>query len=243
MSAAPTSTDRPSGENDGTSDAFLYFGILAAVAGVASIIIDFLTPSASSAQGQLASFQANSNAYALYLFPLAFAFLVTPFFGSLTSVLRSQGAGLARIGPVVILIGLFSLGIAGAFEYGGYWAISITPAPSASIQIYEAALWSSINNAWTVVSIYGVGMGAVLLAVALGQTRALPKWMKNAAWVGGLLDLLGAVLASFSGYYGVLSIGFILPVVPLVIFIVLAYAIPRTLRQQRSPAPAASSSA
>jgi hypothetical protein len=230
----------PALANDATSNSFLLFGILAGVAGVASVVIDFLTPSASSAQQQLASFQGDPNGYVLYLFPLAFAFLVSPFFISLASVLRTQGSSLARVGPLVLLAGLFSLGVAGAFEYGGYWAISITPAPSASIQMYEAALWSSINDAWTVVSIYGVGVGAALLASALGQARDLPKWMTTAAWVGAAIDLIGAVMASLSGYYNALSIGFLLPVVPLVVLIVLSFEIPLTLRKRRAAPPASS---
>jgi hypothetical protein len=240
VSGSRDGEDRPSVANEGTSDAFLFFGILAGIAGLVSIVTDFLTPSASSAQAQLASFQGDPNGYVLYLVPLAFAFLVTPFFLSLNSVLRSLGSGLARLGTVVLLIGLFSLGIAGAFEYGGYWAISITPAPTSAIQAYEAALWSSINNAWELISIYGVGMGAALLAWALGQARGLPRWMSTIAWVGAAIDLLGAVLASLSGYYGVLSIGFVLPVVALVIFIVFSFAIPRTLRQRRDSPPASS---
>jgi hypothetical protein len=240
VSVARAPGSEPALPNDATSNSFLFFGILAGVAGAVSIVIDFLTPSASSAQQQLASFQGDPNGYVLYLFPLAFAFLVTPFFISLASVLRTQGSGLARVGPLVLLAGLFSLGVAGAFEYGGYWAISITPAPSASIQAYEAALWSTVNDAWTVVSIYGVGMGAMLLASALGQARDLPKWMATAAWVGAAIDLIGAVMASLSGYYSALSIGFLLPVVPLVILIVLSFEIPLTLRKRLAAPPASS---
>jgi hypothetical protein len=217
--------------DEGSSDAFLYFGVLAGVAGLASVVVDFLTPSASSAQNQLSSFQGDPNGYTLYLFPLAFAFLVSPFFLSLGSVLRARGSGLARFGTTLILIALFSLGIAGAFEYGGYWAISITPAPSSAIQTYEAALWSSVNDAWEAVSIYGVAMGSLLLARALGQARDVPRWMPTLGWISGAITLVGAVMASLSGYYPVLSIGFVLPVVTLVIFIIFAFALPRTFRR------------
>jgi hypothetical protein len=229
--------------SEGSSDAFLYFGLLAGVAGLLSIVTDFLTPSASSAQNQLSSFQADPNGYALYLFPLAFAFLVSPFFLSLTSVLREQGAGLARVGPTVILIALFSLGIAGAFEFGGYWAASITPAPSSAIQAYEAAFWSNVNNAWEAVSIYGVGLGSLLVAVALRQARDVPGWMPKLAWVGGALDLVGAIMASLSGYNDALSIGFLLPVFGLVILIVFAFTLPRAFRRasgtKSTPPPSA----
>ncbi|MGA8542699.1 MAG: hypothetical protein WB947_04075 [Thermoplasmata archaeon] len=178
----------------------------------------------------------------MYLFPLAFAFLVTPFFIRLGSVLQAHGSEVARSAVLVILFALFSLGIAGAFEYGGYWAISITPAPSLAVQTYEAALWSSVNNAWEAVSIYGVAIGSLLLAWALRQTREVPRWMPNLGWVGGGIGLAGAVLASLSGYYGVLSIGFVLPAVTLVIFVVFAFTIPRTFRQARA-APSATSPA
>jgi hypothetical protein len=222
--------------DDGTSNAFLFFGVLAGIAGLVSIVVDFLTPSASTAQGQLSSFQSNPNGYVLYLFPLAFAFLIAPFSLALYSVLRTQGSGLARVGVIVILAGVFSLGIAGAFEYGGYWAISITPAPSAAIQAYEAALWSSVNNAWEVVSIYGVGMGSLLLALALRQARDLPRWMSTLGWIGGAIDLVGAVMASLSGYYGGLDFGFVLPVVGIVILIIFSFAIPRALRRKSGSA-------
>jgi hypothetical protein len=99
------------------------------------------------------------------------------------------------------------------------------------MKAYEAALWSNINNAWEAVSIYGVGMGSLLLAWALRQTRGLPGWMSKLAWVGGGLDLAGAVMASFSGYYSDLMIGFVLPVFGVVILIIFAFAIPRTLRR------------
>jgi hypothetical protein len=230
--SAPSSTvGESAAAREGTSDAFLYFGVLAGVAGIASIAVDFLTPSASTAQGQLSSFQGDPNGYALYLFPLAFAFLVSPFFLSLTSVLRSQGAGLVRMGSTIILLALFSLGIAGAFEYGGYWAASITPAPSLAIQTYEAAFWSNVNNAWEDVSIYGVALGSLLLALALRQARDVPSWMPKLAWVGAILDLVGAVLASLSGYYGALSLGFVLPVFGVVILIIFAFFLPRALRR------------
>jgi hypothetical protein len=219
--------------SEGSSDAFLYFGALAGVAGLLSIVVDFLTPSASSAQNQLSSFQGDPNGYALYLFPLAFAFLVSPFFLSLTTVLRQQGAGLARVGPLVILLALLSLGIAGAFEFGGYWAASITAAPSTAIQAYEAAFWSNVNNAWEAVSIYGVGLGSLLLAWALRQARDVPSWMPKLAWVGAALDFAGAILASMSGYYSALSVGFVLPVFGLVILIVFAFALPRAFRRAR----------
>jgi hypothetical protein len=237
-----TTVDRdgaPVAAHDGSSDAFLYFGILAGVAGLVSIVVDFLTPSASSASNQLSSFQGDPNGYALLLFPLAFAFLVSPFFLSLPSVLRERGAGLTRIGPTVILLALFSLGIAGAFEYGGYWAASITPAPSPAIQAYEAAFWSNVNNAWEAVSIYGVGLGTVLLAWALRQARDVPGWMPKLAWVGAALDFLGAILASLSGYYPALSLGFVLPVFGVVILIVFAFALPRTLRRADGKPPGA----
>src|SRR5580658_1428623 len=129
MPASTASEDAPAAVDEGRSNAFLYFGILAGIAGLVFIPVAFLTPSADSASDQFASFQGNPTGYTLYLYPLAFAFLVSPFLLSLNSVLRSQGSDLLRVGATVILVGLFSLGIAGAFEYGGYWASSITPAP------------------------------------------------------------------------------------------------------------------
>jgi hypothetical protein len=238
LAATAVQKAEPAPADEGTSDAFLYFGVLAGVAGLISIVVDFLTPSASSAQNQLSSFQGNPNGYTLYLFPLAFAFLVSPFLLCLPSILRSRGSGLARVGALVILIAVFSLGVAGAFEYGGYWAASITPAPSAAMQAYEAAFWSNVNNAWEAVSIYGVGMGSALLAIALRQARDVPSWIPKLAWVGAGLDLAGAILASLSGYYGVLSLGFILPVFGVVILIIFAFALPRAFRRSGAAAPA-----
>jgi hypothetical protein len=228
----------PAGSGVATSNSFLFFGILAGVAGLLSIVVDFLTPAASSAQNQLASFQGNPNGYALYLYPLAFAFLVTPFFVYLGSVLRAKGAEVSQSAVLLILLALYSLGIAGAFEYGGYWAASVTPAPSHAAQAYQAAFWSNVNDAWEAVSIYGVAMGSLLLAWALRQTRELPRWMSTAAWVGGGIDLAGAIMASLSGYYPALMIGFVLPVVTLVIFIVFSFLIPRTFRRHQAAMPA-----
>jgi hypothetical protein len=228
----------PAGSGVATSNSFLFFGILAGVAGLLSIVVDFLTPAASSAQNQLASFQGNPNGYALYLYPLAFAFLVTPFFVYLGSVLRAKGAEVSQSAVLLILLALYSLGIAGAFEYGGYWAASVTPAPSHAAQAYQAAFWSNVNDAWEAVSIYGVAMGSLLLAWALRQTRELPRWMSTAAWIGGGIDLAGAIMASLSGYYPALMIGFVLPVVTLVIFIVFSFLIPRTFRRHQAAMPA-----
>ncbi len=229
--AAP---DGSGATSEGISDTFRYFGTLAGIAGMVFFVVALLTPSASSAQDQLASFQSDPNGYVLYLFPLGFAFLVTPFFLSLGSVLRSLGSFVGRPATWLILLGLFSLGIAGAFEYGGYWAVSVTPAPSLAIQSYEAALWSNINNAWEAVSNFGVAMGSLFLAWALRQTRELPRWMSNAAWIAAAIDLVGAVMASLSGYYSVLSVGFVLSIVPLIVFIVLSFTIPRAFQRSRA---------
>jgi hypothetical protein len=243
MGTASVQVIEPAAPSVATSNSFLYFGMLAGIAGILSIVVDLFTPSASSAQNQLASFQGNPNGYALYLYPLAFAFLVTPFFVYLGSVLRAKGAEVAQSAVLLILLALYSLGIAGAFEYGGYWAASITPAPSHAAQAYQAAFWMNVNDAWEAVSIYGVAMGSLLLAWALRQTRELPKWMSTAAFVGGGIDLAGAIMASLSGYYSALMFGFVLPLVTLIIFIVFSFLIPRTFRRLHAATPASPSAA
>jgi hypothetical protein len=227
MATAQGAQEVPTRPPDSSFREFVYFGYLAGIAGLLSIVVDFATPSASTAAGQLSSFQSNPVGYTTYLFPLAFAFLVTPFFVYLGSKLSALGSEVARPATQILLLALFSLGIAGAFEYGGYWAASVTSAPSPAIQAYEAAFWSNINNAWELVSIYGVAMGSFLLAWSLGRTKGLPTWMPKLGWVGGALDLLGAVLASLSGYYGGLSVGFVLPVFGLIILVVFAFTIPK----------------
>jgi hypothetical protein len=230
------------GAREATSDTFLYFGALAGIAGVVSLVTDFLTPSAATASGQLASFRSEPNLYVLYLVPLAFAFLITPFLVSLGSVLQAHGADAARAAALLLVLAVFSLGIAGAFEYGGYWAASVTPAPSAAAQAYQAAFWSNVNDAWENVSIYGVGMGTVLLAWSVRQSHALPSWMVTLGWIGGALDLIGAGLASLSGYYGALSVGFVLPVFGLIILIILSFTIPRSFRRHYAVSPPGASS-
>jgi hypothetical protein len=224
--------------SEATSNGFLFFGILAGVAGLVFIVVSLLTPSASSAQDQLSSFQGDPNGYALLCYPLAFAFLVTPFFVYLSSALRGQGSGPVGSGTLLLLLSLYILGVVGALEYGAYWAVSITPAPSLASQTYEAAVWMNVNNACEAVSTYGVAMGVVLLAWAVRQSPELPHWLGVLGLVAGAIALIGAIMASLSGYYGVLMIGFVLPVVATVVLIIWAFFIPRAFRRSRATPPA-----